>query len=83
MLNGIKDVKIKFGPVLKQFSPDRKNSFKDDLLKVKNEIGYLVVVHSNFLTSDEDDLIDVSFDDIEHIKQKLTKIQRKYFVDPD
>lgn len=82
MLNGIKDTKMKFGPVSKQFSPDGVNLFNHDLYNVRTEIGYLIMAHSTFLNLNDDNLIDVSFDDIENIKQELTSIERKYFVNP-
>lgn len=82
MIEGVKDIKVEFGSVSKRFSPDGINLFNNDLRNVKNDIDYLVLTHSNFLLSDDESLNDVSFDDIEHIKQELTKIQQKYFVNP-
>lgn len=81
MIEGIECVKFKYGPVA-SFSPDGVHLFDNDLRKVKNDIDYLMLAHSKFLVSYDASLNDVSFDDIEQIKQELTKIQQRYFENP-
>ena len=91
MLTGLKIKKIKRGPIHKLdktwlvidksqienvWDVDKlNNSLKD----VACDLEDLAFGHLNFLLANDDYSADVSYDDIQHLKDKLTKIQHKYF----
>lgn len=65
MKTDLKITKIKSGPI-----HEFDNTWR----------GVLAFGHLNFLLNGrDDDVADVSYDDIQHLKDKLTKIQHKYF----
>lgn len=56
------------------------DNFNGELKDVACDLDDLAFGHLNFLLNGrDDDVADVSYDDIQHLKDKLTKIQHKYF----